>query len=952
MATGYLGSSGINTYFKDGPVSLNVTMPANTYPNGTMTLDNMGMGQAYWDNGHIDAHAMDMYLCDANGNNAVYLFTVALAGTGGSTSTSGTSIVTAAAIAGIIAGVQASGGSTGNVKGTMAYIPNTATVSGAQGLAGKALYIKAVGDSMSLNRLRLRNRTNVTIATTALENSITCNVSGGHGTLSANKTKAAPGTTVTLTPNPATGYEVDTITTSPSVTITNNKFTMPSSAITVTATFKQINYTITKKVSPSGAGTVTASSTAHYGDTVAISQQPASDAYYFKNWTISPSLTISGGQFTMPAQNVTVTANYLRRSTASLNKTTLTGGGTATLTINSESSAYTHKYKLSFGTGMETSLTAVAAGVSSVSISIPSSWSNQVPNAETKTGGTLIVETYSGSTKIGTYTISGLTFAVPSSAVPVMGTITKSIARTIGGVTYADVGEYYVQNHSGVRVQASATAQLGASISSMKVELVGYSGSAYSNTVSAASIDFTTGLLQVAGTAQIKVTATDSRGRKTISTTTITVTAYNAPSGTLTVNRADAAGQEDPTGTKGIYEITKSFTAIGSNSLTVTMTSQGTTVTQSNDTGDILPGSRQDFIVQNEYIISITLTDAFETVTIQARLRSAQFIIFVNANGDKIGFMKAANKTIPSGKTSNFEIDASTQVWIGDSKLEDLVKSIIESKIKNVLNSTSTTDALSAAQGKALAEGSARDSTKVAKAGDTMTGNLTFSGDGKGVRFYGASTTFEMIKFVEGTSAGHGMVMGGGGLVVMGSGESASAIAEGKAGNSEYLYLGSDNHIYLMTNCNTFANAKTFTFSSGGIFTAPDGLYLGSQNMGKAVKSISRSGNTFTATCCDGTTFTFTQQNTWRAFSVSSYNYSYTISANSTLNITGTNFGVSTPSGYTAVAVQQWQSGNDNVVVAGIRCQYTGSDWVMKLRNTSSSSQSGKAYINILYLQN
>lgn len=45
--------------------------------------------------------------------------------------------------------------------------------------------------------------------------------------------------------------------------------------------------------------------------------------------------------------------------------------------------------------------------------------------------------------------------------------------------------------------------------------------------------------------------------------------------------------------------------------------------------------------------------------------------------------------------------------------------------IQNNLTSDSTSDSLSAAQGKALANGSARDNTKVAKAGDTMTGLLT-----------------------------------------------------------------------------------------------------------------------------------------------------------------------------------------------------------------------------------
>jgi len=47
--------------------------------------------------------------------------------------------------------------------------------------------------------------------------------------------------------------------------------------------------------------------------------------------------------------------------------------------------------------------------------------------------------------------------------------------------------------------------------------------------------------------------------------------------------------------------------------------------------------------------------------------------------------------------------------------------------IQNNLTSDSTTESLSAAQGKALANGSARDNTKLPLAGGTMTGNITLS---------------------------------------------------------------------------------------------------------------------------------------------------------------------------------------------------------------------------------
>lgn len=620
------------------PVSLGVSAPANYYPNGSVTFDDIGPSGAYWYNMYQGAsRSITLYLCDSAGNNRVQLFTVTLNASGSNTT----------------------------IK--------SATISGATGLAGKALYLVATGN---VNDIRLNRTTTVTINTTSSAFKITLGTSAG-GTLAANKTTAAPGTTIKLTPTPNTGYELASYTTSPTVTITNNKFTMPSSNITVTANFQKKTYTVSKAVSPSGAGTVTLGrSTATMGQSVTVSQTP-NTGYYFNGWTTSPSVTITSGAFTMPASNVTVTANYLKRSTASLDRSTLTGGDTANLTISPDKATYTHKYQLSFGTGMETSLTDVAAGVTSVAIAVPESWSNQIPNAETKGSGTLTLYTYSGSTQIGTYTITGLTYAVPTSAVPTISNLVTSVARTIGGVTYANIGDIYTQNKCGVEVEAEAVSALSATVASMSVSIVGYSGSAYNGTAADDEIDFTSGLLTVSGVTTITVSATDSRGRTSTETTTITVTAYSPPFGTLTVFRTDSQGDPDDLGQYGGYELVKNYSAIGTNSLTVTMTAQGYTESVSSDDGDILPVSRLTFSVQQEYIISVTLQDAFETVVITAKLRSAKFIIYANAAGDKLGFMKAANKNIPTGKNATIEFSGDAQIYIGDQTLEAYIASIV-----------------------------------------------------------------------------------------------------------------------------------------------------------------------------------------------------------------------------------------------------------------------------------
>lgn len=637
MATGSIGSSGQTLTFNT-PRSINLTMPANTYPRGTFTMTDIKSDGAYWKNNNSRESAMNLYLCDSAGNNKVLLFEVRLS----------------------------AGGSSYNYK--------TATLSGttASALKGKALYLIAeTTEFYGADGIVLKNATSITVDTYTDSFSITCSAGTG-GTLSANKSAASPGETITLTPTPSTGYQFSGYSSSPSVSISNNKFTMPSSNVTITANFTKISYAITKGASPSGAGTVTTSAnSATMGTTVTVSQTPAT-GYYFNGWTTSPSLTITNGAFTMPASAVSITARYLRRSTGSLSAASMTGGGSVTLTISTESTGYSHKYKLSFGTNMETALTNVAAGTTSVSISVPASWSNYIPNATSKGSGTLTLETYSGSTKIGTYTITGLTYNVPSSAIPSIGTITTSIARTIGSTTYANVGDYYVQNHSGVRIQTSASGSYSSTISSVKAELVGYSGSSYVKTVSAASIDFTTGLLTISGTATIKITATDSRGRTNTKTATITVTAYANPSGSLAVWRTDVNGDDDEWGIYAKYMLTKAFTAIGSNSLTVKINN----ITTTDDTGFLEPGNKIQYSIQQEYIITLSLTDAFETTTYTAKVKSGRFVIYVYNDGTKMGFMKAANKTIPSGKDSTIEFSGSSQIYIGDETLEAYIRRI------------------------------------------------------------------------------------------------------------------------------------------------------------------------------------------------------------------------------------------------------------------------------------
>lgn len=80
-----------------------------------------------------------------------------------------------------------------------------------------------------------------------------------------------------------------------------------------------------------------------------------------------------------------------------------------------------------------------------------------------------------------------------------------------------------------------------------------------------------------------------------------------------------------------------------------------------------------------------------------------------------------------------------------------------------------------------------------------------------------------------------------------------------------------------------------------------------------------------------------------------SYSYAYTITANGALTITGDDFGVSTPSGYSVAGALSWFTGSQYVFVYRITPQNQGANAIMSLHNASNGSISATATITILY---
>lgn len=178
-----------------------------------------------------------------------------------------------------------------------------------------------------------------------------------NGTISVDNTKVDVGSTVAITVTPSSGYELDELTVtrdtidSPSVSVTDNEFTMPNGNVTINATFVLSGHSVTAATS-TGAdtyGTVSAAAaTVAEGGTTLITAVPAT-GYKVTNWAVEgagSSITPSGESnsntttLTMGSADATVTVTFGPKTYAlSLDKNGGSADGTATATYNQHSLA-------------------------------------------------------------------------------------------------------------------------------------------------------------------------------------------------------------------------------------------------------------------------------------------------------------------------------------------------------------------------------------------------------------------------------------------------------------------------------------------------------------------------------------------------------------------------------------------------------------------------------------
>ena len=188
-----------------------------------------------------------------------------------------------------------------------------------------------------------------------------------------------------------------------------------------------------------------------------------------------------------------------RASTGKVTATEL--GKVATITIDRKNSSFKHTLRYNWDGKTGTIATNVDM---SCNWTLPLDFANTVPNADYH-WGTVYIDTYSGSTKIGTKEVT-FNANIPASIKPTLGGISLSDSNTTVS-NLINTSNTFVQVLSNIKVAFNnASGAYSSTISNYRAEIVGKNLSTTSNGGSLGMMNFN-------GSVTVRATVTDSRGR-------------------------------------------------------------------------------------------------------------------------------------------------------------------------------------------------------------------------------------------------------------------------------------------------------------------------------------------------------------------------------------------------------------------------------------------------------
>ena len=222
-----------------------------------------------------------------------------------------------------------------------------------------------------------------------------------------------------------------------------------------------------------------------------------------------------------------------RASTATVPSAYTIGAAGSAISIATASSAFTHRLK--FSTGTQSQTVNITAGTTSYTWTpAAATWGPQFPT-QTSRSVTVLLETLSGGTVIGSNTYT-TTLSIPASWKP---TVSASLSQYSTN-SFMSGKAFYVAGYSAIR--AAITGALGDSYTTIKSYTI---SGAWSKTVTttASSTTQTSGVIASSGTKTTTITITDARGRTGTWSGNVSFLSYAVPAiTTLTYARGTYSG--------------------------------------------------------------------------------------------------------------------------------------------------------------------------------------------------------------------------------------------------------------------------------------------------------------------------------------------------------------------------------------------------------------------------
>lgn len=239
---------------------------------------------------------------------------------------------------------------------------------------------------------------------------------------------------------------------------------------------------------------------------------------------LSKDADLDTGNFNLPT--------IARASVPTLSSSSINIGDSLTINTNRFSTSFTHTIRIAFGNWSKTLATGVTNSSTWNTSSDASNLYAQIPSANSGTG-TIYVDTYSGSTLIGTKSI-GFTAKVTNSN-PTFDSSQVTYQDTNSTVVaITGNNQHIVRNKSSLRVIfTNATAKNSATI--VRYEIT-FNGSTQTKTAGS-TIDY--GIVNLGSNTSVSVKVIDSRGNATTVTKTITILDWVTPTAIIKAGRVN-----------------------------------------------------------------------------------------------------------------------------------------------------------------------------------------------------------------------------------------------------------------------------------------------------------------------------------------------------------------------------------------------------------------------------